>query len=194
MIEFIAGKLTEKSPTYAVIDVGGVGYFINISLNTYSVLENKTEVKLFTHLAIREDAHVLFGFAEQSERHLFRQLISVSGIGPSTARMILSSLSTAEIHQAIVEKNIALLKSVKGVGPKSAERIVIDLKDKLEKEGYRPLATSISHNTFKNEALSALIMLGFVNQVANKAIETALKIDPTINSVEKLIKAALKQL
>ncbi len=194
MIEFVSGKLTEKSPTYAVIDIGGLGYFINISLNTYSFLENKTEAKLYTHLAIREDAHVLFGFAQQSERHLFRQLISVSGIGPSTARMILSSLSTSELHQAIVDKNIALLKSVKGVGPKSAERIVIDLKDKLEKEGYKPLSTSSSNNTFKNEALSALIMLGFANPVANKAIETALKSDTAINSVEKLIKAALKQL
>lgn len=194
MIEFISGKLIEKTPTYAVIDVGGVGYTMNISLTTYAAIENKAETKLFTHLSIREDAHVLFGFAEQSERHLFRQLISVSGIGPSTARMILSSLSADELHQAIVDKNISLLKSVKGVGPKSAERIVIDLKDKLEKEGYKPAVISSSGNTLKTEALSALVMLGFANPVANKAIETALKADASINSVEKLIKAALKQL
>jgi Holliday junction DNA helicase RuvA len=194
MIEFISGKLIEKTPTYAVIDTNGVGYVMNITLNTYSIIEGKTETKLFTHLAIREDAHVLFGFAEQSERQLFRQLISVSGIGPSTARMILSSLSAEELHQAIVEKNISLLKSVKGVGPKSAERIVIDLKDKLEKEGYKAVNVSSSNNTFKSEALSALVMLGFANPVANKAIENALKTDGSINSVEKLIKAALKQL
>lgn len=194
MIEFISGKVVEKTPTYAVIDVNGVGYVMSISLTTYSALENKPEYKLYTHLAIREDAHTLYGFSEQSERQLFRQLISVSGIGPSTARMILSSLSVTELHQAIVDKNIALLKSVKGVGPKSAERIIIDLKDKLEKEGYKALGTNTSNNTFKNEALSALVMLGFANQVANKAIESALRMDTSINSVEKLIKAALKQL
>jgi Holliday junction DNA helicase RuvA len=194
MIEFISGKLIEKNPAYAVIDVGGVGYFINISLNTYTGIEAKTETKLFTHMAIREDAHVLYGFIEQSERQLFRQLISVSGIGPATARMILSSLSPDELHHAIVEKNISLLKSVKGVGPKSAERIIIDLRDKLEKEGYKSVNISSLSNTFKTEALSALVMLGFANPVANKAIETALKADSSINSVERLIKAALKQL
>lgn len=194
MIEFISGKLVEKTPTYTVIETNGMGYVMNISLATYAAIESKAEAKLFTHLAIREDAHVLFGFAEQSERALFRQLISVSGIGPSTARMILSSLSAEELHQAIVDKNISLLKSVKGVGPKSAERIVIDLKDKLEKEGYKSTSVSGSNNSFKSEALSALVMLGFANPVANKAIEGALKIDSSINSVEKLIKAALKQL
>ena len=194
MIAFISGKLIEKNPAYVVIDVRGIGYNINISLNTYSIIEGKTDAKLYTHLAIREDAHVLYGFAEPSERQLFRQLISVSGIGPSTARMILSSLTASELHQAIVEKNISLLKSVKGVGPKSAERIVIDLKDKLEKEGYKPISTTTSNNTLKNEALSALVMLGFANPVANKALESVLKTDTSINSVEKLIKAALKQL
>lgn len=194
MIEFISGKVVEKTPTYAVIETHGVGYVMSISLTTYSALEGKPEFKLYTHMAIREDAHTLFGFSEQSERQLFRQLISVSGIGPGTARMILSSLSVPELHQAIVEKNIALLKSVKGVGPKSAERIIIDLKDKLEKEGYKSVGTGSSNNTFKSEALSALVMLGFANTVANKAIESALRMDTSINSVEKLIKAALKQL
>ena len=197
MITHIEGKLIEKNPTYVVIDCGGVGYFINISLHTYSKIENAEKCKLYTHLTIREDAHILYGFADLQERHLFRHLISVSGVGVSTARMVLSSLSPDEVHQAILTKDVALLQSVKGIGAKTAERIIVDLKDRLEKEGINADALSAvpeTSNKIKNDALSALVMLGFAKSAAEKAINQVLRTEGVELTVEHLIKASLKSL
>lgn len=195
MITHIEGKLIEKTPTYAVIDCAGVGYLLNISLNTFSNLGAKDDkCKLFTHLSIREDAHVLFGFAKQEERSVFRHLISVSGVGPSTARMILSSLSPMEIQQAILTGNVNQLKSIKGIGEKSAQRIIVDLKGKLGKDDLASDFFMTTNNTVKDEALSALVMLGFAKNSAEKALEKALKIEGASYSVELLIKTALKNL
>ena len=197
MITHIEGKLIEKNPTYVVIDCGGVGYFINISLHTYSKIENAEKCKLYTHLTIREDAHILYGFADLQERHLFRHLISVSGVGVSTARMVLSSLSPDEVHQAILTKDVALLQSVKGIGAKTAERIIVDLKDRLEKEGISADAASAmpeTSNKIKNDALSALVMLGFAKSAAEKAINQVLRTEGVELTVEHLIKASLKSL
>ncbi len=197
MITHIEGKLIEKNPTYVVIDCGGVGYFINISLHTYSKIDDTEKCKLYTHFAVREDAHTLYGFAEQLERHLFRHLISVSGVGAGTARMVLSSLSPDEVHQAILTKDVALLQSIKGIGAKTAQRIIVDLKDRLEKEGISADAVSAvpeTSNKIKNDALSALVMLGFAKSAAEKAINQVLKTEGVELSVEHLIKASLKNL
>ena len=197
MISHIEGKLIEKTPTYAVIDCGGVGYILNISLHTFSKipLGSKDEkCRLYAHLTIREDAHVLYGFAEQEERIVFRHLISVSGVGASTARMILSSLSPSEVQQAILTSNVSQLKSIKGIGEKSAQRIIIDLQGKLGKEELSANFFHSPNNTTKEEALSALVMLGFAKNAAEKAIEKALKVEGASNSIELLIKAALKNL
>jgi len=197
MITHIEGKLIEKNPTYIVIDCGGVGYFINISLHTYSKIEDAENCKLYTHLTVREDAHILYGFADRQERHLFRHLISVSGVGVSTARMVLSSLSPDEVHQAILTKDVALLQSVKGIGAKTAERIIVDLKDRLEKEGMITDAVSAmpeTSNKIKNDALSALVMLGFAKSAAEKAINQVLRTEGVELTVEHLIKASLKNL
>lgn len=193
MITHIEGKLVEKTPAYAIIDCGGVGYMIHISLNTFSKIGANENCRLFTHLAIKEDAHTLYGFADQSERHLFRQLISVSGVGAATARMILSSLSPSEITQAILTGNVAVLKSIKGIGEKSAQRIIIDLKGKLGKEDTGVDFTITSHNKSRDEALSALVMLGFAKHIAEKAVDKALRTEASA-SVEQLVKVALKNL
>lgn len=194
MITHLDGVLVEKSPAHAVIDCGGVGYFLNISLNTFSKLPENGRLKLYTHLAIREDAHVLFGFADKAERELFLQLISVSGIGPATARMILSSMNPEELHKTIVTRDLNRLRSVKGVGPKSAERILIDLKDKLAKEGLPSEISFTPHNKVREEALSALVMLGFAKAVAEKAVDKALKEKGSESPVEDIIKTALNNL
>jgi len=194
MITYLEGVLVEKSPAHAVIDCGGVGYFLNISLNTFSSLPVSGRLKLYTHLAIREDAHVLFGFADKAERELFLQLISVSGIGPATARMILSSMNPEELHKTIVTRDLNRLRSVKGVGPKSAERILVDLKDKLAKEGPPSELFSGPHNKIREEALSALVMLGFAKSVAEKAVDKALKEKGNTAAVEDIIKTALNNL
>ena len=194
MITHIDGKLVEKTPTYAIIDCGGVGYYINISLTTYSKLPSTERCKLYTHLAIREDAHVLFGFIDQAERQLFLHLISVSGVGPSTARMILSSLSAQEIHDAIINQQVGVLQAVKGIGAKSAQRIIVDLKDKLQKDGITSELLFSSHNSLKEEALSALIMLGFAKNIAEKALDKVLKLATSEITVEQVIKLALKNL
>jgi holliday junction DNA helicase RuvA len=196
MINHIEGRLTEKTPTYAVIECGGVGYLLNISLNTYSKIGEYERCKLFAHLAIREDAHTLYGFADESERSLFRHLISVSGVGAGTARMILSSLSPVEIQQAITSGNVPLLKSIKGIGEKSAQRIIVDLKDKLGKETLAQGHTISFHqdNTVKDEALSAMVILGFARNAAEKAIDKIMRAEPEGITVEKLIKLALKNI
>ena len=191
MYEFISGKLAEKKPTFVVVEVSGVGYFINITLNTYSKIKDLSEAKLFTHFYVREDAQILYGFAEESERELFRYLLSVSGVGASTARLILSSLTSGEVYDAITQGQATILQSVKGVGAKTAQRIVIDLRDKLAKAGIELEKVDFSHNTLRDEALSGLLILGFNRSTADKAVNRILK-QGSANSVEELIKEALK--
>ncbi|PKP39645.1 MAG: Holliday junction branch migration protein RuvA [Bacteroidetes bacterium HGW-Bacteroidetes-15] len=193
MYEFVSGKIIEVNPTYAVIETGGIGYNINISLQTFSSLEGKTEAMLYLHQVVREDAHLLYGFAKKAERVLFRHLISVSGVGANTARVILSSLSADEISAAIMQSDVETLKRIKGIGLKTAQRIVVDLKDKLGKGGVDQEIFASPNNTLKQEALSALVMLGFAKSVAEKTIDQLLKQNPS-HSVESLIKDALKGL
>lgn len=194
MIHHIKGRLTEKSPTHAVIDAGGIGYFLNISLVTFSKISNEENCTLYTHLSIKEDAHTLYGFAEKSEREIFRKLISVSGVGASTARVMLSSLSSDEITAAIVTGDVDTLKSIKGIGAKSAQRIIVDLKDKLGKiEGLEENILTFSNNSSRDESLSALLALGFTKNSVDKVLNNVLKSQPDLG-VEGLIKEALKNL
>jgi len=194
MIAFIEGSLEEKNPAYVVINCNGVGYMLHISLHTYSQLPDHGQVKIYAHQVIREDAHLLFGFAKTDERELFRLLISVSGVGPNTARMVLSSLSPAEVKSAIVNNNVAMLQSIKGIGAKSAQRIVVDLRDRLEKEGvFKDENLIFSNNTMHEEALSALVMLGFAKNAAQKALAAILKKKQGLPvTTEELVKEALK--
>jgi Holliday junction DNA helicase RuvA len=194
MYAYIEGKIAFRCPTHLIIETGGVGYHIHISLNTYSALPETEKCKVYTWLHVKEDAHTLYGFSDEGERRLFLHLISVSGIGPNTARMILSSITPAEIQAAIVKGEVALIQRIKGIGPKSAQRIILELQDKLKKEGPDTLITMPARNTAKDEALEALIMLGFVRNVAEKAIEKALKSTDENLAVEQLIKVALKSL
>jgi Holliday junction DNA helicase RuvA len=194
MYAYIEGKIAFRCPTHLIIETGGVGYHIHISLNTYSALPENEKCKVYTWLHVKEDAHTLYGFSDEGERRLFLHLISVSGIGPNTARMILSSITPAEIQAAIVKGEVALIQRIKGIGPKSAQRIILELQDKLKKEGPDTLITMPARNTAKDEALEALIMLGFVRNVAEKAIEKALKSTDENLAVEQLIKVALKSL
>ena len=183
-----------KCPTYVVIDAGGVGYHINISLNTYAALKDAERCKLYTWLHVKEDGHTLYGFFEEGERRLFLHLISVSGIGPNTGRMILSSITPAEIQIAIVKGDVPLIQRIKGIGPKSAQRMILELQDKLKKEGPDSLISMPHHVTAKDEALSALVMLGFTKNIAEKALDVALKSEGENLTVERLIKIALKSL
>lgn len=192
MYAFIEGNLIHLTPTGVIIHCNGVGYQVNISLNTYVKLNGLTSSRVYTHLIVREDVMMLYGFADQAERAVFQQLISVSGIGPNTARLILSSLSPDEVADAIVTENVKLLQSIKGIGGKSAQRIIIDLKDKIMKEVPGREIMSAGHNTAKAEALSALIMLGFNKNLADKALDQVLKISGTAAPVEQLVKSALK--
>ena len=194
MIDYIKGELTELNPAYAVIEAAGVGYCIHITLPTYSTLQQKTSTKLLIHESIREDAHVLFGFLTQAERQLFLLLISVSGIGANTARMIMSSYSAQEIQEMIAGGNVAALNSIKGIGSKTAQRIIVDLKDKIIKIGgiSESAMTNLSANSLINdEAVAALVMLGFSAVASQKAADKVLKEQPDIQ-VEQLIKLALK--
>ncbi|SHF58265.1 Holliday junction DNA helicase subunit RuvA [Mariniphaga anaerophila] len=193
MYEFIRGAVADLNPASVVVDVGGIGYFVNISLNTYSQVNGKKEVKLLIHQVVREDAHVLYGFAEKRERDLFRSLISVNGVGASTALMMLSSLSPDEITSAVATGNADVLKAVKGIGTKTAQRIIIDLKDKLGKMPESGQILISTDNTIRNEALSALVMLGFAKKDADKAVSKIIKDDPGA-TVERVIKTALKRL
>lgn len=194
MYAYINGKLTFKCPAYVVVDAGGIGYHINISLNTYSLLQDKEHCKLYTWLHVKEDAHTLYGFFEEVERHLFLHLISVSGIGPNTGRMILSSITPAEIQSAIVKGDVPLIQRIKGIGPKSAQRIILELQDKLKKEGPDTLITIPQNNTAKDEALSALVMLGFAKNAAEKTLDQLIRSGSGTQTVEQLIKTALKSL
>lgn len=193
MYEYIEGQIDEINPALLVIESNGVGYAVHISLNTFSALNGKKQTRIFTHLIVREDAHLLYGFSSRSERELFRQLLSVNGVGAATALMMLSSLSPDEIISAISTENINLLKSVKGIGLKTAQRIIIDLKDKLSKVPVTGQILVPSDNTLQNEALSALVMLGFSRKDAEKAVAGILTGMPGAN-VETVIKQALKRL
>lgn len=194
MFEYVTGKLEGVSPTHAVVDNNGIGYFINISLQTFSAIDAKADVKLFLHHVVREDAQLLYGFATTQERDIFRLLISVSGVGANTARLILSSLSVTEIQAAISTENINVIKQVKGIGLKTAQRIVIDLKDKVVAgDSASEQIFSSANNTTRHEALSALVMLGFGKSAAEKVLDQILKAEGGL-AVEELIKMALKRL
>jgi Holliday junction DNA helicase RuvA len=193
MYEFIRGIIVERNPAHIVIEAGGIGYYINISLNTYSKFNQKTEGLLYLYQVVREDAHVFYGFAEKSERDLFRNLISVNGVGSNTAIMMLSSLNPDEIAVAVTTENVAVLKAVKGIGIKTAQRIIIDLKDKLGKLYDTDQIFHSPNNTILNESLSALVMLGFVKRDAEKVVAKILQEQPQ-TTVEGVIKLALKRL
>ncbi len=191
--EYISGRLAELTPAIAVVDQGGIGYLIQISLQTYATLRGKEQVILLTEEVIREDSHTIFGFASGEEREMFRLLITVSGIGPNTARMMLSSLTTPDIRRAVQTDNVSLLKSVKGVGIKTAQRVIIDLRDKIGKTEEAGGILAVQGNTSKDEALSALVMLGFGRNESIKALDQILKDNP-LNGAEELVKLALKKL
>ena len=190
MIAHINGRLIEKTPTFVVIDCNGVGYKLNISLQTYSAIKHES-CKLLTHLAVKEDSHTLYGFFTSSERDLFRQLISVSGVGPSTARIILSTYSADEIVHYIISADVAAIQNVKGIGGKTAQRIIIDLKDKVGKGKETSDLLFIQDNTIKQEALSALLALGFTKKMADKKVDNVLKNHHEDITVEDLVKKSL---
>ena len=193
MIAHIHGKLVEKTPTHLIIDCGGVGYHINISLHTYSLLPNTDFIKVYTYLQIKEDAHTLFGFIEKSEREIFKLLLSVSGIGASIARTMLSSLDPKQVTNAIASGDVVTIQSVKGIGSKTAQRVILDLKEKVLKLYDLDEVSMSQSNTNRDEALSALEVLGFVRKASEKVIEKIVKEDPDA-SVESIIKKALKSL
>ncbi len=192
MIAYLKGEITFKSPTQVYIECSGVGYLVNISLQTYSKLEDKKKIKLFTHLYVREDAQILFGFFEEEEKAMFLLLISISGIGPNLGRLILSSMTTKELKKAIIYEEVSLIQTIKGIGPKSAKRLVLELKDKVTLEDDHLLPSG--NTAYSDEALAALSMLGFPKQKSEQAIRRVLSSNPDVNSVEELIKMSLKNL
>lgn len=193
MYEFITGDIVEKTPTYVVLETGNIGYYINISLFTYSLIPAQNPCQLFLHQIVREDAHIFYGFISREEREVFRQLISVSGVGANTARLILSSLGPGEIEQAINEGSVAILQGIKGIGAKSAQRIIVDLKGKITTSAETDQLFPQQSNTLRDEALSALVNLGFARKTVEKVLDQILQGDDG-HSVEKLIKEALKKL
>ena len=193
MIDYISGNIAELTPTTAVIDCSGIGYEINISLIDYTAIQNLTNVKLYIHEAIREDAHLLYGFTTRRGRELFRLLIGVSGVGPNTARLILSAMSVDDLEQTISSGNDSMLKSVKGIGSKTAQRIIVDLKDKIKVGEHTLLSQSPASSEVFDEALMALTMLGFTSQQSQKVLKKLFADNPNIN-VENAIKQALKML
>ena len=193
MIEYIKGNITQITPTSLIIETGGIGYFLNISVSTFSRLEGKSEYIILVHEVIREDSHQLFGFADNDERNIFRLLISVTGVGANTARMMLSSLNPAEIEKAVLGSDVNLLKSVKGIGLKTAQRIIVDLKDKVGKHAASGEIFAFADNTKREEALSALVMLGFAKSTVVKVIEKIARENKNL-TVEEMIKMALKNL
>ena len=190
MITHIKGRLTEKTPTYVVIDCNGIGYKLNISLQTYSNIKEE-DCSLFTHLSVKEDSHTLYGFSDEDERILFRNLISVSGVGPSTAQVVLSTFTPKETCQYIISADVAALQSVKGIGGKTAQRIIIDLKDKLGKGITTADIPLYQNNDLRSEALSALVALGFSKKVAEQKVDNTLRESSEDISVEALVKSAL---
>jgi Holliday junction DNA helicase RuvA len=193
MIDYIKGTITRINPAFLTMETAGIGYFINISVNTYSKLEGKSEYKILVHEVIREDSHTLFGFADDEERDIFRLLISVTGVGANTARMMLSSVNPAEIERAIAGSDVDILKGVKGIGLKTAQRIIVDLKDKLGKHTGSPEIFAFADNTNREEALSALVMLGFAKSAVIKILDKIVREEKNL-TVEDMIKRALKNL
>jgi Holliday junction DNA helicase RuvA len=196
MFAYIEGKISELTPTYVIVDCGGVGYIIHISLHTYAAIKDSQHAKILTHHIVREDAHLLHGFSTESERKLFLHLISVSGVGANTARVMQSSMSPQELTEAILSGNSNKIQSVKGIGVKTAQRVIVDLRDKIAKEDWSSALASSkisSTGTNKDEALSALVMLGFNRALAEKALQSIEKINPNL-SAELLIKEALRML
>lgn len=196
MIDYIKGDVTELTPATVTLECGGIGYQMNISLNTYGAIQNKATAKLYVHEAIREDAHILFGFVDKRERELFQHLISVSGVGPGTARVILSSLSAKELENVIATENATLLQSVKGIGAKTAQRIIVDLKDKIrftDESGTIRLPAKADLSETGHAAVSALVMLGFVQTASQKVVSEIIRESPAM-PVEGVIKEALKRL
>jgi len=191
MIEYIKGKITSLTPTYVVVEAGGIGYFINISLSSFTRLENIGECRLLVHEIIREDAHLLFGFYDEEERYIFRLLISVSGVGANTARMMLSSVEATGIEKAILQSDVGMLKGIKGIGAKTAQRIIVDLKDKVGKAADAAEIFTDKGNTIREEAFTALVMLGFPKNSVNRTLDKLLKEERDL-TVEQLIKKALK--
>ena len=193
MYAFISGKIAEITPAYVLVDNNGIGYFINITLNTFTAIGNQEQVRLYTHLQILEDAHNLYGFYTTQERDMFEMLISVSGVGCNTARLILSSLTVNELSTAIANENAEVIQNVKGIGAKTAQRILVDLKDKVKKTSFEEENVPVVNNTIKDEALSALVILGFSKNAAGKALDKLFKQHPDA-TVEMLIREALKML
>lgn len=193
MIHHLKGKLIEKNPTHIIVECNGVGYFVNISLHTFSKLPDSELVNIYTHLQVKEDSHTLFGFSEKSEREIFRLLLSVSGIGSSTARTMLSSMSPVEIRDAIANGNVPAIQAIKGIGAKTAQRVILDLRDKILKVYDIDEVSLTPNNTNKDEALSALEVLGFARRQAEKVVDKVISQDPSL-SVENIIKLALKNL
>ncbi len=193
MIAHLQGKLVEKNPTNVVIECGGVGYDVNISLHTFSLLPTSEHIKLFTYLQIKEDSHTLFGFVEKSEREIFKMLLSVSGIGASIARTMLSSIEPKQIIQAIATADLATIQSIKGIGSKTAQRVILDLKDKVLKLYNIDEISAVKYNINRDEALSALEVLGFIRRSSEKVVEKIIKEQPEA-TVEAIIKQALKNL
>jgi Holliday junction DNA helicase RuvA len=191
MIAHLNGRLVEKTPTHLVVECAGVGYFVKISLNTYSKIGPEENIKILTQLQVREDAHILYGFHSESERTMFNHLISVSGIGANTAILMLSSLISEEIATAILSENVGLIQSIKGIGAKTAQRVILDLKDKVAKSDFGTQNIFAPNNTNQNDALTALLALGFDKKKAEKAIE---KVSKENQTVEQMIKEALKVL
>ena len=191
MLNHLTGRLIEKNPASIVVECHGVGYLLNISLNTYSKITAEENIRILVHLQITEDAHTLYGFADEDERRLFRLLITVSGIGCNTARMMLSSMNVDEIENCIVSEDVAKLKSIKGIGEKTAQRAILELKGKLKKDGVVP--SVFSHIKVKDEAMAALLTLGFARNTVDKTLDSLLKKNP-VSTVEELIKQALKSL
>ncbi|EFI16364.1 holliday junction DNA helicase RuvA [Bacteroidetes oral taxon 274 str. F0058] len=193
MIDYIKGKIVELSPAHAVVEVSDIGYHVNISLATYSELNGKDNAKIYVYEAIREDSHTLFGFFGRQERQLFLLLISVSGVGANTARVILSSIAIDDLQSAIQTGNAAILKSVKGIGSKTAERIIVDLKDKVSKIEISTVDKPVVDNVLADEAVAALVMLGFSQMPAQKAVRKVIEINPQL-TIEQVIKQSLKLL
>jgi holliday junction DNA helicase RuvA len=194
MIAFLKGKLVHKEPTFVIVEVNGVGYQVNISLNTFSEIKDREDIKLSTYLQVREDAHILYGFSNEAEKAMFQNLISVNGVGPNTAIVVLSYLPSAELKAAIVREDAATLQAVKGIGGKTALRLILELKDKLRKESTEetPGIPGGIRNTMRHEALSALVTLGINKASAEKSVDTVLKKSGNTISLEELVKQALK--
>ncbi len=194
MIAYLKGKLVHKEPTLVQIEVNGVGYQVSISLNTFSEIKDREDLKIFTYLHVREDAHILYGFVSEAEKQMFLQLISVNGVGPNTALVVLSYLPPTDLRSAIVREDAAALQAVKGIGGKTAQRIILELKDKLKKDlgDEEPGKTGMVHNTVRREALTALVTLGIAKPAAERSIDTILKRMGTSISLEELVKQALK--